>query len=571
MRIRHFDLKSRLLACLALLALAAASHAQSPADPLGTGPRGATQLPALRALAAQAAPVAAPPSAPAVPMPLPPNPATSAQPIVFGSQMFSGRFAAEQGGGFNPEYRVTVGDRVALRMWGAFTFDAVQPVDAQGNVFIPNVGPVRVLGVRNADLNAQVEAQTKRVFRSNVSIYASVDAAQPVKVFVTGFVRAPGLYGGLSSDSILSYLDRAGGIDPERGSHLDVQVLRAGQPRARIDLYRFLLDGQIEQVQLQDGDTIVARPRQHTVQVSGEVQNPYVFEFARSEVQATELLALARPKPGATHMSIVRKVGADRRSEYHPLSEASGVTVRDGDEVSITSDKYPGTILVRIEGAHLGERSLVMPYGARLKDALARVHAAPQADMDSVQLFRKSVALRQKEMLDNSLRGLETYALTARSATSEEAALRTREAELLTQFIERARQAQPRGQVVLAQREMAGDTVLEDGDVLRIPERSNLVLVSGEVLFPNALVWQPGATVDDYVRLAGGYNQGADKARVLVLRQDGRVSEATPAALAAGDEIMVLPRIETKNVEITRGISQIVYQIAVAAKVLFGL
>jgi protein involved in polysaccharide export with SLBB domain len=572
MRIRsYFDLKSRLLACLALLALAATSHAQSPADPLGTGPRGATQLPALRALAAQAAPVVAPPSAPAVPMPLPPNPATSAQPIVFGSQMFSGRFAAEQGGGFNPEYRVTVGDRVALRMWGAFTFDAVQPVDAQGNVFIPNVGPVRVLGVRNADLNAQVEAQTKRVFRSNVSIYASVDAAQPVKVFVTGFVRAPGLYGGLSSDSILSYLDRAGGIDPERGSHLDVQVLRAGQPRARIDLYRFLLDGQIDQVQLQDGDTIVARPRQHTVQVSGEVQNPYVFEFARPEVQATELLALARPKPGATHMSIVRKVGADLRSEYHPLSEASGVTVRDGDEVSITSDKYPGTILVRIEGAHLGERSLVMPYGARLKDALARVHAAPQADMDSVQLFRKSVALRQKEMLDNSLRGLETYALTARSATSEEAALRTREAELLTQFIERARQTQPRGQVVLAQREMAGDTVLEDGDVLRIPERSNLVLVSGEVLFPNALVWQPGATVDDYVRLAGGYNQGADKARVLVLRQDGRVSEATPAALAAGDEIMVLPRIETKNVEITRGISQIVYQIAVAAKVLFGL
>jgi protein involved in polysaccharide export with SLBB domain len=566
-----FNSISRLMACLALLACTTASQAQAVADPFGTAPRGTTQLPALRALAAQAAPVSVAPSAPAVPMPLPPNPATAAQPIVFGSQMFSGRFAAEQGGGFNPDYRVTVGDRVALRMWGAFSFDAVQPVDAQGNVFIPNVGPVRVLGVRNADLNGQVEAQTKRVFRSNVSIYASVDAAQPVKVFVTGFVRAPGLYGGLSSDSVLSYLDRAGGIDPERGSHLDVQVLRAGQLRTRIDLYRFLLDGQIEQVQLQDGDTIVARPRQHTVQVAGEAQNPYVFEFTRSEVPASELLALARPKPGATHMSIVRKVGADRRSEYHPLAAAPNVTVRDGDEVTITSDKYPGTILVRIDGAHLGERSLVMPYGARIKDALARVRPAPQADMEAVQLFRKSVAQRQKEMLDNSLRGLETYALTARSATSEEAALRTREAELLTQFIERARQTQPRGQVVLAQREMAGDTVLEDGDVLRIPERSNLVLVSGEVLFPNALVWQPGATVDDYVRLAGGYNQGADKARVLVLRPDGRVSEASQAALAAGDEVMVLPRIETKNVEITRGISQIVYQIAVAAKVLFGL
>src|SRR5207253_634423 len=138
---------------------------------------------------------------------------------------------------------------------------------------------------------------------------------------VTGFVRAPGLYPGLSSDSVLSYLDRAGGIDPDRGSHLAVQVLRNGQLRATIDLYRFLLDGQIEQVQLQDGDTIVVRPRQHTVQVGGDVRNPYVFEFAKGEIPATELLALAGPGPAATHISIVRKVGADRRSEYHALNE----------------------------------------------------------------------------------------------------------------------------------------------------------------------------------------------------------------------------------------------------------
>jgi hypothetical protein len=34
---------------------------------------------------------------------------------------------------------------------------------------------------------------------------------------------------------------------------------------------------------------------------------------------------------------------------------------------------------------------------------------------------------------------------------------------------------------------------------------------------------------------------------------------------------MVLPKIDTKSIEITRGITQIVYQIAVAARVLFGL
>ena len=51
----------------------------------------------------------------------------------------------------------------------------------------------------------------------------------------------------------------------------------------------------------------------------------------------------------------------------------------------------------------------------------------------------------------------------------------------------------------------------------------------------------------------------------------GYAGTVASGVLKPGDEIMVLPKIETKSVEITRGITQIIYQIAVAAKVLFGL
>jgi len=513
----------------------------------------------------------APAAAASPPRPLPPDPARSVRPVVFGSQIFTGRFGSEAFTGFNPDYQIAVGDRIALRLWGAFNHEAIQPVDAQGNVFVPSVGPIRVAGVRNGELNALVSAQVKRVFRANVGVYATLEAAQPVKVYVTGFVRAPGLYGGLSSDSVLYYLDRAGGIDPDRGSHLDVELRRGGQLRARIDLYRFLLEGNIDTLQLQDGDTVVATPRKHTVQVAGEVANPYLFEFAEPRIPAERLLALARPRPGATHLAIVRKLGNDRRSEYHPLAALGGVEIHDGDEVSFTSDKAPGTILVRVEGAHLGERTLVLPYGAKLADALARVRPAPQSQLAAVQLFRRSVAQRQRELLESSLRGLETYALTARSSTSEEAALRQREGDQILKFIERARQVQPRGQVVLAGAAGAGQTLLEDGDVIRVPETSNLVLVSGEVVFPTAVVFEPGADIDRYVRAAGGYTQTADEARVVVVRQDGQVAEGTKLALAAGDEIMVLPKIETKSVEVARGLTQILFQIAVVAKTALGL
>lgn len=501
---------------------------------------------------------------PLTPVPAPP---ASTGPVVFGSQMFTGRFAATTFSGFNPDYQVSIGDRVTVRMWGAVLYEATQAVDAQGNLFIPNVGPIRVANVRNGELNAQVEAQIKKVFRSNVGVYATLDAAQPVKVFVTGFVRAPGLYAGLSSDAVLYFLDKAGGIDPDRGSFLSVDVLRGGKARAKVDLYRFLLDGQIETLQFQDGDTIVVGSRRNTISVAGEVLNPYLFEFPRATVPAEDVLKLALPKSSATHMSIVRKVGSQRRSDYYPISELANVQVNGGDEVTFTADKYPGTILVRIEGANLSERSMVLPYGAKLQDVIDRLKPAPQANVDGLQLFRTSVAAKQKEQLDVTIRGLETAALSARSSTTEEASLRRTEADLILQFIDRVRNIMPKGQVVLNDRAQAASLLLEDGDVIVVPEKTNTVSVSGEVTFPNTLIFSPDSYVEKYIDLVGGFTQRADRSKIIVLRPNGTVGDPDEPP-APGDQIIVMPKVETKWVELARGLTSILYQLAISASVL---
>ncbi len=516
-----------------------------------------------------AASVVQPTAAPQAPPPLTavPTPPVAPGPIVFGSQMFTGRFAALTYSGFNPEYQIAVGDRVLVRLWGAIVYEANQTVDAQGNIFVPNVGPVKVLNVRNADLNQQVEQQVRRTYRANVGVYATLDAAQPVKIYVTGFVRAPGLYGGLSSDSVLYYLDKAGGIDPDRGSYLAVTVQRGGKVRAKINLYQFLLNGLIETPQLQDGDTIVVAPRQFTISVYGEALNPYLFEFATPSMKASELLAYARPRPVATHMSIVRTIGLERRSEYVALGSTDQVQLTDGDIVTFTADKFPATILVRVEGAQLGERTYVLPYGAKLKDAIARLRPAAHANMNALQLFRLSVAAQQKKNLETTLQALQTAALSARSATIEEAQLRQAEAQLILQFIDRARQVTPLGQVVLNSRVDADDMLLEDGDILRIPENSSMVTVSGEVMFPNGLVYKPNADVDYYLDLVGGYTQRADRDTLIIVRPNGAVVNED-ANIEPGDQIMVLPKVESKFVELTRAITSILYQLAIAAKVL---
>ncbi|MEW5838780.1 MAG: polysaccharide biosynthesis/export family protein [Pseudomonadota bacterium] len=505
---------------------------------------------------------------PLVPLPV----ATPSKPVVFGANLFTGSFSETQFSGFNPDYQITVGDKINLRMWGAFTHESIAVVDPQGNIFIPNIGPVSLLGIRNSDLNAYVSGKISKVYRSNVGVYATLEASQPVKVFVTGFVRQPGMYGGLSSDSILYYLDKAGGIDFDRGSFLDIKVLRNNKVRASVNLYPFLLDGKMQQIQLSQGDTILVGARRHTVLVTGDVLNPFQFEFDNPKMTAKDVLSYARPRASATHISIVRKTGEEKRSEYLPISEAAKAGIEPGDEMSITSDKFPGTILLRVEGAHLGEHALVLPYGAKLKDALAKIRPAPQSQLSAAQLFRKSVADRQKEMLETSLRSMESYALTARSATTEEATLRKQEADLILQFVSRARAVVPRGQVLLSDSEKAANALLEDGDIIRIPEKSSMIMVHGEVLAPNAVMFSDGAGVDYYIAQAGGYNQNANNSRVVVFHQNGGFNEGTDdIALQPGDEIMVLPKIDSKNIEVARGISQILFQIAVIAKIAIGL
>lgn len=54
-------------------------------------------------------------------------------------------------------------------MWGAYQYAATMTVDPQGNIFLPNIGPVRVSGVQNGSLQNVVKSAVSRIYRSNVA------------------------------------------------------------------------------------------------------------------------------------------------------------------------------------------------------------------------------------------------------------------------------------------------------------------------------------------------------------------------------------------------------------------
>ncbi|MDO6782495.1 polysaccharide biosynthesis/export family protein [Neptunomonas phycophila] len=492
--------------------------------------------------------------------------------LPYGTQLFTGGFRGTRSDGLNPDYKVAPGDLITLRLWGAVEIERALPVDAKGYIFIPTVGPVSVQGTSLQALNSRVKAAVLTVYPENVNVYTNLQGTQPVAVFVTGQVENPGRYAGTPNDSVLYFLDQAGGIDDQLGSFRQVRVLRNGKAIATVDLYSFLKNGVMPRVQFRDGDTVVVDQRQSAVLVSGEVERDYLYELNLSETDGGHLLRYAPTKPGITHVLVRGIRGAGLFSKYYTLNEFKTAQLNDGDEVLFSADRREDTIVVQVEGSYYGPSRYAIPNDATLTSLLDNI-SVPQhlTETRSISIRRESVAERQRQSLMESLRRLETTYLGASSSTPEEAEIRVKEAELISQFIEKASKAEPTGRMVVANNGKIADIRLQDGDIITIPEATDSLLVSGEVLIPQAVVYTPGDNVNDYVERSGGFTQHADDENILVVRLNGEVLKASDARLQPGDEILVLPHVPTKNLQLATSLTQIVYQLAIATKVALDL
>jgi protein involved in polysaccharide export with SLBB domain len=490
----------------------------------------------------------------------------------FGVNLFNGKFSGDQENGLNPNYIVSEGDQIHLRIWGAYEFDDIVTVDAQGNIFIPKVGPVTVAGIHNKDLNRRVYQAVRSVFTDNVQVYTSLIGTQPVAVFVTGYVQKPGRFSGIPSNSILYFLDRAGGVDPQRGSYRRISVVRENQVIANADLYDFLIEGKIPKPQFQDGDTIVVAPQGASVEVTGEVQNAHRYELVDPETSGQALLAMARPSAEVTHVGISGTRQAGPFAVYVPLSEFLSMTLRNGDRVNFQADHREETIVVEVEGSYLGPSRYAVPRNTTLHEVLDHIPVDPNlANILAISLRRESIAQSQKQALEDSLRRLEVRYLTASSQTDEEARIRAQEVEMISDFVKRARQVKPNGRLVVSNKYGIADVALESGDVITIPRKSQAVFISGEVFVTQAVLFAEGDGAVDYIERVGGFTDRANPDGIVILRPNGEVVTDPGGEIKPGDEIIVLPKVPSKNLQLVATVVDIMYKIAVSAAVVLRL
>ncbi len=254
------------------------------------------------------------------------------------------------------------GDLLRIRIWGQVNFSADVRVDRSGEVYLPQVGPVRVAGVPYSDLDKQLRTAIARVYR-NFNVSAQLGQIRSIQVYVVGRARRPGTYTVSSLSTLVDALFASGGPALD-GSLRHVQLKRGGALITDFDLYDLLVNGdKSKDVPLQPGDVIFIPAAGPQVAVLGSVKTPAIYEAKLPEtigqvlVQAAGTTSVA----GGTQLSVEHMEHGQGRAVEGIAYTPQGLetALADGDIVHIAPavPRYEKTITLRGNTANPGRYS----------------------------------------------------------------------------------------------------------------------------------------------------------------------------------------------------------------------
>lgn len=320
----------------------------------------------------------------------------------FGYDVFSkpiSTFAPVTNVPVGPDYVVGPDDAFTLTIWGRIDAQYTLQVDRDGQIILPEVGALKVWGMKFGDLHGYLQHEMSRKF-TDFKMSVTMDRLRTIRVFVVGEATAPGGYTISSLSTLINALFAAGGPS-KNGSLRTIRLLRSGADPTQVDLYNFLLGGDKDlDVRLRDGDTIFIPVIGPVVGVAGNVKRPAIYEMAKP-IKLQEVLDLAG---GITFAGWLQRVQVERVANHEKrtvvdfdLSEktvaverpqAMEMTVQDGDVVKVFPVAEAPKDIIEMEGHVIRPGKYQFKPGMKLSDVLNYDAFLPEVNLEYGEIER---------------------------------------------------------------------------------------------------------------------------------------------------------------------------------------
>ena len=405
-------------------------------------------------------------------------------------------------------------------------------------------------------------------------------------VEVKGAIFRPGLYQlGNEINSVRSLIQHAEGVTEDAFTNRGV-MHRLKEDRTLevipVDV-KGILAGTSPDIPLKNEDVLFIPTQsdlqqQRTLTIHGEVMYPGPYQYADNET----LEDLVLQAGGLTDAASTAKVDVSRRivdpkatTSSKVIAKTYSFSLKDGfvidgtpgfvlepyDEVYVRrSPGYQAQRNITVSGEVLfeGEQTLSSKT-QRLTDAIkAAGGVTPEAYVKGARLerrlndderARRSFLLKQ---LQSQISGSDSVAMNQ---------LDLGDTYTVGIYLDKA----------LENPGSEYDVVLREGDNLIVPEYNGTVKISGNVMYPNTVVYHAGKNYKYYINQAGGYGNHAKKNKTWVIYQNGTMAQVGHGAkIEPGCEIVVptKPKSDPARAQQWVSIAQSVFSMAAMVTIL---
>tara|TARA_R100001143_G_scaffold63603_3_gene73735 strand:- start:4671 stop:7259 length:2589 start_codon:yes stop_codon:yes gene_type:complete len=413
---------------------------------------------------------------------------------VFGANIFAGSSRS-----FEPSFNIPTPidyifgteDEIRIDIYGAAEAEYNLVVSPDGNIRIPNLGPIRVGGLRFDEARDRIVDNLKQIYsginpenpnQANTFVDVSLGMVRSINVHMIGEVKQPGSYTVSSLANVFNILYAAGG--PSRsGSWRSIQVIRGDEVVVEFDLYNLIVfANQENNIRLMDQDIVKVNPYINRVKLRGEVKRPGIFEMKEGESLADLIHFTGGFAEGAYKERIVlhRKSNIQKTISDVQWPAGGDIVMQNGDEIEIRPivDRYSNR--VKIEGAVYREGDFELSENMTLTDLLEKAEGVKED-----AYLERGIIVRN---MDNLM--LESIAFSVRDILNGD----------------------------------AQDIPLKRDDLVRINSIFDMqetlsITVSGAVNKPERMEYLEGMTLEDAIYLADGLRNRAAAYRVEVARR----------------------------------------------------
>jgi len=422
--------------------------------------------------------------------------------LVYGRNIFNSRnltFAPSQNIPTPVNYQLAAGDEVIIDIWGNNQASYRETITPEGNINIPNVGPIYLNGLTIKEAEKYLKKELNKIHSGiegenpTSEMKLSLGQIRTIQVNIMGEVAVPGTYNISSFSNIFHALYRAGGIG-KLGSLRSIQLMRNGKKIADVDVYDFILKGKtMDAVRLQEGDVIIVPTYDMLVDIQGNVKRPMFYEMKNGETVKTliEYAGNFTSDAYTKNLRITRQNGKEYQIYTIDDIDYSVFKLMDGDVLNISAmlDRFENKL--EIKGAVY--RPGIYQYSGQLNTVKQLVEKAEGVMGDA--FLGRAVLHREREDLTKEV--IQVDLKNILNGTKP-------------------------------------DIALQRNDELYIPSIHDLqdlgtLTVFGEVARPGSFPFAENTTLEDIIIQAGGLLESASSVRVDVSRRikDSKGTEAS--------------------------------------------